>query len=86
MLALVFVKEMETASMAVFLAKVQTLAKAISDSESFEKKLGPPVSSMPGKLEDLDHVVLSRLVRGHKGKWQILPADVIENQANACAD
>jgi hypothetical protein len=39
-------------------AKVGTLAKAISDSENFEKKLEQPVSSMPGKLEDLDHVVL----------------------------
>jgi hypothetical protein len=64
-------------------AKVQTLTKAISDSESFQKRLGQPASSMPGSLEDLDHVVLQRFVRGRKGKWQILPSAVIEHQSNA---
>ena len=67
-------------------AKVQTLTKAISDSESFQKRLGQLVSSMPGGLEDLDHVVLQRFVHGRKGKWQILPPAVIEHQSNACAD
>jgi hypothetical protein len=62
-------------------AKRQALVKAISDSGSLEKKLGRPVSSMPGKLEDLDHVVLSRRVHGRKGKWQILPPEVLENQS-----
>jgi hypothetical protein len=62
-------------------AKTQALVKAISDSESREKKLGQPVSSMPGKLEDLDHVVLQRRVHGRRGKWQILPSAVIERQS-----
>jgi hypothetical protein len=61
--------------------KTQALVKAISDSESREKELGQPVSSMPGKLEDLDHVVLQRRVHGRKGKWQILPSAVIESQS-----
>jgi hypothetical protein len=61
--------------------KTQALVKANSDSESREKKLGEPVSSMPGKLEDLDHVVLQRRVHGRRGKWQILPSAVIERQS-----
>jgi hypothetical protein len=34
-------------------AKTQALVRAISNAESREKNLGQPVSSTPGKLEDL---------------------------------
>lgn len=57
-------------------AKVQTLVKAISDSKGLQAKLTESVSSQPGKLEDLDHVVLQRLVHARKGKWQIVPPEI----------
>jgi hypothetical protein len=62
--------------------KVRELTKAVSDAQCTGAKLGQPISSVPGKLEDLDHIVLSRRVHGYKGKWQILPSKVIENQSN----
>jgi hypothetical protein len=63
-------------------AKVRALVKAVSDSKRSGAKLGQSISSVRGNLDELDHVVLSRRVRGYKGKWQILPSKVIENQSN----
>jgi hypothetical protein len=63
--------------------KVRELMKAVSDAQRTGAKLGQPISSVPKGLDDLDHVVLKRLVHGYKGKWQILPSKVIENQSKA---
>ena len=55
--------------------KVGGLMQALSDSKSFKSKLREAGPSSVKSLEELDHLVVQRVIHARRGNWQIIPPE-----------